>query len=102
MGSTGTISAGIATLPVGTSTFTLVAQVAPSVPGGAVISNVATVTGTTADPNGANDSATANTSVIGLGGLVPAALIVDGWAGAATVSDLNQVLEPGETVVVRP
>src|SRR5262249_18685901 len=46
------------------ATFPLVVRVDSSVADGATISNTATVSSSTGDPNGANNSATATTSVI--------------------------------------
>ena len=65
VGSGGTINCStIGTLPVGSSVFTLVVTVAPATAAGTVISNTATVTSPTADPNSGNNSATASTTVV--------------------------------------
>ena len=59
-----TVSCSIPTLPVGGSAvFTLVATVDPLVAGGTVLSNTATVTSTTSDPNTGDNSSTATTTV---------------------------------------
>ncbi len=59
-----TVSCSIATLPAGgNAVFTLVAAVAPSVTGGTVLSNTATISAATSDPDGADNSATATTTV---------------------------------------
>jgi len=60
-----TVTCTIASLPNGASaTFTLQVRVAPSVPDGSTLSNTVTVTGTTTDSNGANNSATVTTATI--------------------------------------
>ncbi len=80
VGAGGTVSCSIASLGVGSAVFTLTLQV------GAVateLSNTATVSSTTPDGNGGNESATATTAVVSLpttaqgdagGGLVTAAI----------------------------
>ncbi len=63
VGSGGTVSCSIASLPAaGSGTFTLVVAVGV-LPGGTVISNTATVTSSTPDGNSGNDSATTTTTV---------------------------------------
>ena len=47
-----------------TAGFTVVVHVDPDVADGATLSNTATISSTVSDPNGANNSATANTTVI--------------------------------------
>ncbi|HYS54128.1 MAG TPA: DUF11 domain-containing protein, partial [Thermoanaerobaculia bacterium] len=64
VGGTGTITANIVTLAAGaTATYTLVVNVNAAATG--TISNTASVTSTTADPNAANNSATATTTING-------------------------------------
>ena len=63
VGSGGAISCSIASLPVSASFFTLVVEVDAGVSLGTVISNTASVSSETADPNPPNDSATATTTV---------------------------------------
>ena len=59
VGGTGTISGTIATLASGASaSFTMVVLVSPSTPDGTTITNTATVSAATADPNLANNSST--------------------------------------------
>lgn len=61
---TTTVTCNLGTLAAGaTQPFTLVVHIVAGTPNGTVISNTATVDSTTADPNGANDAATANTNV---------------------------------------
>ena len=65
-GTNGTVTASIASLPSGaggTSTFTMVVNVNEDTLPTTTIFNTATVSSSTADPNGANDSATATTDV---------------------------------------
>src|SRR5207248_2945135 len=58
------ISDGIATLAAGASaSFAVVAHVSPSVPEGALLSNTATATSSTTDPDPSNNSGTASTLV---------------------------------------
>ncbi len=63
VGAVGTVSCSIATLAAGSAVFTLTVAVDPSVVPATVLSNTATVTSTTADPNTGNESATATTTV---------------------------------------
>jgi uncharacterized repeat protein (TIGR01451 family) len=63
VGSTGTVSCTNTSFGVTADFFTLVVKVLPSVPGGTVLSNTATISSSTTDPNGANNSATATTTV---------------------------------------
>ncbi len=66
-GGTGTVTATNSSLANGdTAGFTLVVQVDGGTPGGTVISNTASVNSTTADPNGADNSASASTTVSGV------------------------------------
>jgi uncharacterized repeat protein (TIGR01451 family) len=60
----GIVVCNLGAMAPGTSTTVFVTvKVAPSVPDNAVLTNTATVTSTTPDPNGANNSATSNTDV---------------------------------------
>ncbi len=64
VGGTGTITCTIASIPSGTSyNFPLVVKVNPATAPGTTISNVPNISAVTVDPNGANNSATANTVV---------------------------------------
>ena len=59
-----TITCDLGTMPPGTSkTVLITVLVAPSVPTGAVLTNTATVSSATPDPNNVNNSATTNTTV---------------------------------------
>ena len=51
---------------------------------------------------GSSIAGTENGSVAAGGGMVPVGLTVDAASGAATVSNINGVLEPGESVAVDP
>ena len=62
MGGTVTCTAG-ALAPGGSAVFTLGANVGAAVANGTVLSNTATVTSSTGDPNPGNESATATTTV---------------------------------------
>jgi uncharacterized repeat protein (TIGR01451 family) len=65
IGSGGSITCNKDTMADGESaSFSIVVRVDPGVADGATLSNTATVSSTVADPNGANNSATATTSVI--------------------------------------
>ncbi len=64
VGANGTVSCSIASLPPGSSAFTFVAAVGGTTPPGTILSNTATVTSVTPDPNSANGSATATTTVV--------------------------------------
>jgi uncharacterized repeat protein (TIGR01451 family) len=63
VGSGGTVSCSNPSFAVGSAVFTLTVQVSPAVAAGTVLSNTATATSTTGDPNAANNSATATTTV---------------------------------------
>ncbi len=66
-GGTGTVTAAIASLANGaTATFMLVVHVSAGAPNGGTISNTASVTSTTTDPNGADNDATATTTAVKL------------------------------------
>ncbi len=58
-----TVSCSNPSFAVGSAVFTLTVAVAPSVAGGTVLSNTATVTSATGDGNNGNNSATATTTV---------------------------------------
>lgn len=64
VGTTGAVSCSIASLQVGSTAFTIVATVGGAMPPGTVLSNTATVTSVTPDPDSADTSATATTTVI--------------------------------------
>ena len=65
-GGTGTVSCSIASLAAGaTATFTLVVNVNSDVVEGTTISNTASVSSTTSDPNPANNSSTVMTQIVG-------------------------------------
>ena len=64
VGGTGTINCSIAAFPSGGSAiFTFLAEVNDALPNGTVITNTATVTSTTTDPDGGNNSAMTTTAV---------------------------------------
>ncbi|MFD0894868.1 DUF11 domain-containing protein [Luteolibacter ambystomatis] len=64
VGSAGTVTFTSASIASGGSgLFTIVVKVAPSVASGTVISNTATITSASTDPNSGNNSATATTTV---------------------------------------
>ena len=66
-GDIGTVSCRTASFPDGaTATFTLVVRVNPGTVAGTVITNVATVSYTTSDPNPANNVAVTTTTVAGV------------------------------------
>ena len=66
VGGTGTVSCSIASLAAGTTaTFTLVVNVNADVVEGTTISNTASVSSTTSDPNQANNSSTVTTQIVG-------------------------------------
>jgi len=68
-GGTGPVSASNPSFPVGSAVFTLVVQVDPTTANGTVISNTATAGSVTADPDAANNSSTATTTVVALADL---------------------------------
>ncbi len=63
VGAGGTVSCSIASFSAGSSAFTLVVAVAPSVAAGTVITNSATISSATSDPNSGNETGTATTTV---------------------------------------
>ena len=65
VGSFGTVSAAISTLVAGASaTFTLVAQVNPSLPPDTIITNTAGISSATTDPNTPNNTSTLTTTIV--------------------------------------
>jgi uncharacterized repeat protein (TIGR01451 family) len=78
------------------STITIVVVTGPTV---GTPSNTATVAGSELDPNLADNTATATTAVAEL---TPKSLLVDARTGPGTLSNINGVLEPGETVQIEP
>jgi uncharacterized repeat protein (TIGR01451 family) len=64
VGSGGTVTCTIATLPPGAPVFTLTVAVNVGVPGGTVLTNVATATSSTADPLPGDESGAASTTVV--------------------------------------
>jgi uncharacterized repeat protein (TIGR01451 family) len=65
VGGTGTVSCSLASLAVGaTATFTLVVNVNALVTEGTTITNTASVSSTTSDPNQANNSSTVTTLIV--------------------------------------
>jgi uncharacterized repeat protein (TIGR01451 family) len=89
VGSGGTVSCGIANMPVGSAIFTLTVQVDANVAHGTVLSNTAAVSSTTSDPTPGNQSATATTTVID--GIAPTVTInqAAGQADPALSSPVN-------------
>ncbi len=63
VGAGGTVSCGNASVAPGSAVFTLVVKVGAAVASGTVLTNTATVSSATTDPNPGNDSATATTTV---------------------------------------
>ncbi len=64
IGSPGTITCSIASLPSGaTASFSLAMNVSASAADGSTLSNTASITSTTSDPNTSNDSYTASTTI---------------------------------------
>ncbi len=63
VGASGTVSCSNASFAPGNAGFTLVVQVAADVAGGTQIANTVSAASSTSDPNPANDSATATTTV---------------------------------------
>ena len=64
VGSGGTVNCGSASFAAGaTAGFSLVATAPAAAPNGTVLSNTATISSTTADPNGGNNSSTAATTL---------------------------------------
>ncbi len=63
VGATGTVTCTNPSVATGSNVFTLVVKVANVIAPGSTISNTATVSTTTADPNTGNESATATTTV---------------------------------------
>ena len=69
VGSGGTVTCTRASFGLASDVFTLVVAVDPGVAAGTVLSNTAAATSTTADPQAANNSATATTTVAGFADL---------------------------------
>jgi len=69
VGAGGTVSCSNASVAPGSAVFTLVVQVGPTVAGGTILSNTATVSTATPDPAPGNESATATSTVLSASGL---------------------------------
>ncbi len=84
VGTNGTVSCSIASFPVGTAALTIVAAVDGATSVGTVLSNTATVTSVTPDPDSEDTSATATTTVASPA-LVSATKAVSGsfWPGGS-------------------
>ncbi len=78
VGGTGTVSCSIGSFPVGSAEFILVVQVGSGVPPGTVITNSATVTSTSADPQTGNQTSSVQTTVAALPAAVSATKTVSG------------------------
>jgi uncharacterized repeat protein (TIGR01451 family) len=63
VGAAGTVNCSVASLAVGSSTFTLTVAVASNLSSGTVLTNIATASSATSDPNPGNESGTATTTV---------------------------------------
>ncbi len=86
VGAGGSITCSIASMGVGSAAFTLSANVGAGIPPGTLLTNTATVSTTTIDPNAANNSAS-DTDLV-----TPAlADLVIGKTGTATVSSNGAV-----------
>ncbi|MDP9193403.1 MAG: ExeM/NucH family extracellular endonuclease [Acidobacteriota bacterium] len=85
VGATGNVSCSIASLDVGSDVFTLTVAVNATVAGGSVITNTATASSATTDPNTGNESDTETTAV-----LSPATVTATKTASGS--------FEPGSTV----
>lgn len=69
VGTGGTVSCSIASLPVGSAVFSLAVGIPPATVPGTVLSNMVTVSSTTSDPDGDDLSATETTTVSSLANL---------------------------------
>jgi uncharacterized repeat protein (TIGR01451 family) len=65
VGTNGTVNCTIALFPVGSAVFTIAGTVGAGVSNGTILSNTATVTSATPDPQPGNESSTANSTVSG-------------------------------------
>ncbi len=95
---TTTRTCSFGTLAAGASATLTIVMTAPGTAG--TITNAASVSSGGCDPNGANNSVSQSTSVVS--NVAPFALSVDTASSAGTSSNTNNVLEPGETVLVKP
>jgi serine protease AprX len=92
----GTVTCALGDLASGASVPVTITVLATS---SGVLVDAPTVASGTPDPTQGNNVYTASTSVVTP---TAAALDVDGESGAGTDSNVNGVLEPGESVLVRP
>jgi len=100
VGATGTITCTNSSLSSGaTAVFTLVVRVGAAVTDGTTISNTASVSSSTADPNSANNSATttttAKTPMLVISQIYPGG----GNAGATYTNDFIEIFNRGTTTV---
>ena len=90
VGGPGTVTCTINTLASGASaTFTMVAHVSPSVPDGSMLSNTASVSSNTNDPDPTNNSITIATAVIARADLV----ITKSQMNNLVIADINQAYD---------
>jgi uncharacterized repeat protein (TIGR01451 family) len=101
----GSATCTVPTLPVGATTvFTYVFHVSPSATNGTIIMNTATVSATTSDPNGGNNSSSTNATVAPTADLVVTknapATVVSGTQMTYTVSLTNNGPSDAANVVL--
>jgi uncharacterized repeat protein (TIGR01451 family) len=88
IGGTGTVTAEIATMFIGSAVFTLVVQVDAGLAAGTVITNTASVSSESPDSNQGNNSSTATTTVAAAATPTPAASLNDAAMAPPTGSPI--------------
>ncbi|MBI2212750.1 MAG: DUF11 domain-containing protein [Acidobacteria bacterium] len=101
VGATGTVSCSNPSLGLGSAVFTLTVAVGGSVADGTVISNTATVSSSTSDPNTGDESATATTTVQTIPISIDDVTVFEGNAGTTAMTfTVSLARAPGATVTV--
>ncbi|HZN45804.1 MAG TPA: Calx-beta domain-containing protein [Nitrospiraceae bacterium] len=99
VGGTGAISCANASFVIGSAIFTLVVRVGTSAPDGLVISNTASVSSSTSDPNPGSESAIQTTTVKQPSLVISQIYPGGGNAGATYTNDFIEIFNRGTTTV---
>lgn len=99
VGGTGAISCSNASFAIGSAVFTLVVRVGTSVTDGTVISNTASVSSSTSDPNIGDESAIQTTTVRQPSLVISQIYPGGGNAGATYTNDFIEIFNRGTTTV---
>ena len=102
VGAGGTVSCSNPSLGLVNAVFTLTVAVAPSVTGGTVLSNTATASSATTDPNSGNESGTATTTVVAVQPTISISDVSKAEGNSGTTSyTFNVTLSAATTATVK-